>query len=137
MFILHYGYVFFICALKVITTRCAVNVITVGKMANWHWCIGTLQRIVSDLAIYDDGRMIEVDVADAYQVQLELVYREVVYVEILGNLQYASKKPSHKRAFSTGARSNKTGHERDLNGGRTGRERERPFERACVSGRQC
>ena len=43
------------------------------KMANWHWCIGTLQRIVSDLAIYDDGRMIEVDVADAYQVQLDRV----------------------------------------------------------------
>ena len=47
-------------------------------MANWNWCIGTLQRIVSDLAIYDDLRMIEVDVADAYQVQPELVYRELV-----------------------------------------------------------
>ena len=80
--------VFFICALKIITTRCAVNGITVEKMANWHWCIGTLQRIVSDLAIYDDGRMIEVDVADAYQLQLELVYRELVWVEILGNLSH-------------------------------------------------
>ena len=56
--------------LCIIITSCAVNGITVEKMANWHWCIGTLQRIVSDLAIYDDGRMIEVDVADAYQVQL-------------------------------------------------------------------
>ena len=68
--------------LCIITSRCAVNGITVQKMANWHWCIGTLQRIVSDLAICDDGRMIEVDVADAYQVQLELVYRELVCVEI-------------------------------------------------------
>ena len=53
-------------------------------MANWHWCIGTLQRIVSDLTIYmyDDGRMVEVDVANVYQVQLELVYRELVCIEI-------------------------------------------------------
>ena len=66
--------------LCIITTRCAVNGIAVEKMANWHWYIGTLQRIISDLAIYDDGKMIEVDVADAYQVQLELVYRELVHV---------------------------------------------------------
>ena len=32
--------------------------------------------------------MMEVDVADAYQVQLELVYRELVCVEIVGNVSH-------------------------------------------------
>ena len=47
-------------------------------------------------------------------------------------IQYASKKTSHKRPVLI---------KRGLNGARTGRERERPFdcpfERARVSGRLC
>ena len=30
-----------------------------------HWCLSTLQRIASDLSIYEDGRRIGLDVLDA------------------------------------------------------------------------
>ena len=52
-------------------------------MAN-GWCIRTLQRIVGDFATYVDGREIGLDLLDAYHVQLELVYRELVAAELLG-----------------------------------------------------
>ena len=48
-------------------------------------------------------------------------------------LQYASKKTSHKRAVQRAPVQIKRGE----NGAWTGEERERPFERARVSGRQC
>ena len=58
-------------------------------MAGWHWCIRTFQRIICDLGAYEDGsRRIQVDVLDAYQVQLELVYRKLICAEVLGNLTY-------------------------------------------------
>ena len=47
-----------------------------------EWCIGTLARIVSDLSTYD-GRL---DVLDACSTQLELVYRELVAMDIFGGL---------------------------------------------------
>ena len=55
-----------------------------------QWCILTLQRIVSDLANYDDGRGIGLDLMDAYEVQLELVYHELICVEVLGDLSNQS-----------------------------------------------
>ena len=51
-----------------------------------HWCISTLQRIASDLSLYEGGRRIGVDILDAYQVQLEQVYRELICIEVLGGL---------------------------------------------------
>lgn len=51
-----------------------------------HWCTATLQRIVSDLARFDGERRIRVDELDFFEVQLELVYRELVCGEALGNL---------------------------------------------------
>ena len=36
-----------------------------------------VQRIVSDLAMYDDGREIQLDLLDLYQLQLELAYRKL------------------------------------------------------------
>ena len=51
-----------------------------------QWCIGILQRIVSDLAMYDDGRGIELDLLDSYQLQLELTYRELIGIGLLGEL---------------------------------------------------
>ena len=51
-----------------------------------HWCITTLTRIVSDLENYDSGRCIGGDLLDAYHVQLELVYRELIGMEVLGGL---------------------------------------------------
>ena len=51
-----------------------------------HWCITTLTRIVSDLVNYDSGRRIGGDLLDVYHVQLELVYRELIGMEVLGGL---------------------------------------------------
>ena len=58
-------------------------VYSVDKMAT-PWFISILRRIEPDLSFYEDGRRISVDVLDAYQVQ---VYRELVYVEVLGGLR--------------------------------------------------
>lgn len=57
-------------------------------MADLGWCVRTLRRILGDLAVYNDGRQIEVDAADAYQVQLERVYRELICIEAMGRLNY-------------------------------------------------
>ena len=59
---------------------------TPSKMADWSWCISTLRRIVGDLEVYDGERQIERDILDAYEVQLERVLRELVGVQLLGNL---------------------------------------------------
>ena len=50
------------------------------------WCRNTLVRIVSDLANYADGRRIPLDLLDAFEVQLELVYRELAAMELVGSL---------------------------------------------------
>ena len=54
-----------------------------------QWCIATLTRIISGLMNYDSGRPIGVDLLDAYHVQLELVYRELVAMDVLGGLSSA------------------------------------------------
>ena len=54
-----------------------------------QWCIITVTRIVSDLANYDGGRCVGVDLLDAYHVQLELVYCELIGMEVLGGLSNA------------------------------------------------
>ena len=51
-----------------------------------QWCIGILQIIVSDLAMYDDGRGIQLDLLDSYQLQLELAYRELMGMGLLGEV---------------------------------------------------
>ena len=51
-----------------------------------HWCLSTLQRIDSDLSLYEGGRRIGLDVLDAYQVQLEQVYRELMCIELMNGL---------------------------------------------------
>ena len=49
-----------------------------------QWCIfGILQRIVSDLAMYDDGRGIQLDLLDSYQLQLEFAYSEFIAMALL------------------------------------------------------
>ena len=40
-----------------------------------------LWRIVSDLAINDDGRGIQLDLFDSYQLQLELAYHEFIAMD--------------------------------------------------------
>ena len=58
-------------------------------LCEWQWCKNTLQRIVADLALYcDSGRIMSSDRLDSYQVQLELVYRELLCIEVMGNLSY-------------------------------------------------
>ena len=44
-------------------------------MSNRFW------RIVSDLAMNDDGRGIQLDLFDSYQLQLELVYHELIAMD--------------------------------------------------------
>ena len=46
-------------------------------------CIGILQRSVSDLAMYDDGRGIQMDLLHLYQLQLELAYHELIAMGLL------------------------------------------------------
>ena len=48
-----------------------------------QWCIGILQRIMSDLAMYDDGSGIQLDLLDSHQLQLELAYRELIGMGLL------------------------------------------------------
>ena len=49
-------------------------------------CIDILQKIVSDLAMYNDGRGIQLDLVDSYHLQLELAYCELIAMELLGKL---------------------------------------------------
>ena len=50
-----------------------------------EWCIRTLQRIVSSLMALTVERELDVDLLDSHQVQLELVYRQLV-AEVLGEI---------------------------------------------------
>ena len=51
---------------------------------DYTWCLQTLQRIQSDLAMYTDGRALDTCVLDVHASQLHLVYRELVAAELLG-----------------------------------------------------
>ena len=48
------------------------------------WCVLSLQAVISDLTLYEDGRRVTVDQLDAYQVQLEGIYRELTALQLLG-----------------------------------------------------
>ena len=47
------------------------------------WCIRALQRVISDLARFEDGRPVHLQSLEAQQVQLELTFREAVAVEAI------------------------------------------------------
>ena len=51
-----------------------------------EWCKRTLQRIISDLSEYEDGRIVTLGTLDATLNQAELVYRELVALEAVGVL---------------------------------------------------
>ena len=51
-----------------------------------RWVSNTIQRIIDDLANYGGGRQLEDDTIDVYQLQLDLVYRELIGMEALGDL---------------------------------------------------
>ena len=51
-----------------------------------QWCIGILPRIVSDLAMYNDGKGIQLDLLDSYHLQLKLTYCELIAMELFGEL---------------------------------------------------
>ena len=46
-----------------------------------EWCVRTLQRVCSDLAVCVDGRSVDLD---SHSTQLQLVHRELVAAELLG-----------------------------------------------------
>ena len=47
------------------------------------WCIRALQRVISDLARFEDGRSVHLQSLEAQQLQLELAFREAVAVEAI------------------------------------------------------
>ena len=47
------------------------------------WALRTLRRIVRDLDVYEDGRLIAEDVLDSFVVFLELVYRDLISQQML------------------------------------------------------
>ena len=51
-----------------------------------EWCRRSLQRVVADLFAYEDGRLITVGSLDAALNQLEIVYRELVALDTVGEL---------------------------------------------------
>ena len=59
----------------------------------FHRC-GILQRIVSDMTVYDDGRGIQLDLLDSYQLQLELTYHELIAMELLRGLLSDQQEPT-------------------------------------------
>ena len=54
------------------------------QMAALKWCRATLQRVIYDLSLYEDGRAVSVSALDAILNQLEIVYRELVALDALG-----------------------------------------------------
>ncbi len=48
------------------------------------WCTRTLRRIYNHLAVFTDGRDVDLVQMDAHYVQLQLVYREIAAAELLG-----------------------------------------------------
>ena len=48
------------------------------------WCIQMLRRVITDLCQYTDGRTIGVDQMDAFYIQLELIYRELIVLSSSG-----------------------------------------------------
>ena len=50
-----------------------------------QWCIGTQNTIVSDVDNHR-GRSMGIDIMDAYHVQLEVVYCELVALKVLGRI---------------------------------------------------
>ena len=48
------------------------------------WCVRCIQRVYSDLAVYSDGRNVDLHQLESHNVQLQLVYRELVAAELLG-----------------------------------------------------
>ena len=51
-----------------------------------RWVSNTIQRIIDDLRNYGGGRRLGDDALDVYQLQLDLVYRELIGMEALGDL---------------------------------------------------
>jgi hypothetical protein len=51
-----------------------------------QWCLRTLHRVVGDLSQFEDRRGLERGILDSWQIQLELVYRDLVAAELLGQL---------------------------------------------------
>ena len=49
-----------------------------------EWIASTLLRVIRDLDVFQDGRTVPIDVLDAYSISVELVYRELIVKEVLG-----------------------------------------------------
>ena len=60
--------------------------VTLWTMTAVSWCRASLRRVLADLSLYEDGRAMTVSTLDVTLNQLEIVYRELVALDALGNL---------------------------------------------------
>ena len=50
------------------------------------WINRTIKEIINDLSIFRDGRLMDIDNADGYKWQIEMVSCEIVALEVIGEL---------------------------------------------------
>ena len=55
-------------------------------MAALGWCISSLQRVATDLSLYEDGRSVSSGTLEEILSQLEIVYHELAAFDALGEL---------------------------------------------------
>ena len=65
---------------------------TWGKMASGTWISESLRALASDLEVYVDGRMLNKDIAESYKWRLEMSFREMLAMELCGELNEADLK---------------------------------------------
>ena len=63
-----------------------------------EWCSRSLRRVVADLSAYEDGRLITVGSLDAALNQLQIVYRELVALDTVGELNSSGTTAIHLTA---------------------------------------
>ena len=50
------------------------------------WINRTIKEIINDLSIFRDGRLMDIDIADGYKWRIEMLSREIVALEVNGEL---------------------------------------------------
>ena len=66
-----------------------VNKITAMSV---EWMLSCIRRICVDLDLYQDGRLLDEQTLETYELQLELVYRELIALELVSALHGSSSE---------------------------------------------
>ena len=56
------------------------------------WISRNLKEIINDLSIFRDGRLMDVDIADGYKWRIEMLSREILALEVNGELDECEHK---------------------------------------------